>query len=420
MNKRRSSVLELTKSQVENILRWASEDPFCIYLDSHGHSDHYGRFEQLLAWGMKSHFELSKETDLQSLFSWHQNNGDWAFGHFNYELKSISEGIHNPHPDPLNWSLASFFNPRHLLYKERGKEKWILESENLEPETLLSLKNPSAKAKSQIQFKSLISRDQYLRDVQSLKAEIQFGNIYEVNYCQSFEAQGSLDPLAYFLTKNEEHQAPFSAFYRHQDQYALSFSPERYLRKEGQKVISQPIKGTAPRYADSSKDSSAKTDLLASEKERAENVMIVDLVRNDLSRTAQNNSVKVDELFGLYSFNAVHQMISTVSSILDEENHSWIDLIEKSFPMGSMTGAPKYSAMQLIDRHEHFNRGLYSGAIGYIDPKANFDFNVVIRSLLYHAGKKLARVGVGSAITIHCQPEAEYEECLLKAEKLVG
>ncbi len=408
------------ESEIQGIFLKASKNEHCIYLDSHQHQDSYGKYEAILAWGAMEQFYLEKGTDLNALYRWQSQLGDWVFGHLSYELKSILENIKSPHEDPLEWKLASFFQPANLLIKKRGQKEWTFESihyQNTE-ELRNGLKGPTSLHYQQSDYRPLIPKEQYLEDVTKLLAEIQYGNIYEINYCQCFEARGAQNPPALFLAKNLEHQAPFSAFYRQGSQYALSFSPERYLRKEGSKITSQPIKGTAPRGEDPLADKKAQASLLASEKERAENVMIVDLVRNDLSRTARKNSVHVSELFGIYSFNAVHQMISTVESDLDEEKYHWGQLLASSFPMGSMTGAPKYNAMKLADRFEHFNRGLYSGSIGYIDPQGNFDFNVVIRSILYHAEKKLARIAVGGAITTHCEAEAEYEECMLKAEKL--
>ncbi|MGM0572458.1 MAG: chorismate-binding protein, partial [Bacteroidota bacterium] len=157
--------------------------------------------------------------------------------------------------------------------------------------------------------------------------------------------------------------------------------------------------------------------LAADPKERSENVMIVDLVRNDLSRTAQKDSVKVEELFGVYAFQQVHQMISTVTSRLDPGVH-YLDAIKKAFPMGSMTGAPKYRAMQLIDHYEDSCRGIYSGSVGYISPEKDFDFNVVIRSIVYNQINKYLSYTAGGAITAASIPEKEYEECLLKAKAM--
>ena len=160
-------------------------------------------------------------------------------------------------------------------------------------------------------------------------------------------------------------------------------------------------------------------ELKNSEKDKSENVMITDLVRNDLSKTAQKSSVKVEELFGVYSFERVHQMITTISSVIDKK-YDFIDLLESCFPMGSMTGAPKLKAMQLIEEYETTKRSIYSGAFGYISPYQDFDFNVVIRSILYDKISSYISVLVGGAITINSDEEQEYEECLIKAQALIN
>ena len=180
-------------------------------------------------------------------------------------------------------------------------------------------------------------------------------------------------------------------------------------------VISQPIKGTRKRVSSFEEDEVLKKELLHCPKERSENVMIVDLVRNDLSKTAQKSSVKVEELFGIYSFKQVHQMISTITSKLKVEIDP-IDVIKTTFPMGSMTGAPKLSAMRLIEKYEFRNRGVYSGSLGYIKPNGDFDFNVIIRSMVYNSTTKYLSYSVGSAITAQANAEEEYQECLLKSQ----
>jgi para-aminobenzoate synthetase component 1 len=198
----------------------------------------------------------------------------------------------------------------------------------------------------------------------------------------------------------------------------LSASPERFIKKSLNKLYSQPIKGTVRRAQDDAEDEKLKSALLASEKERAENLMIVDLVRNDLAKSSETGSVEVTELFGRYSFKQVHQMISTVSStIIDGLNP--VTAIANAFPMGSMTGAPKVMAMQLIEQYENSKRGLYSGAIGYFAPNEDFDFNVVIRSIQYNEERQYVNFEVGSAITIDSHAEQEYEECLLKASAML-
>lgn len=197
----------------------------------------------------------------------------------------------------------------------------------------------------------------------------------------------------------------------------LSASPERYLKKDGETIISQPIKGTAKRSKNILEDDRLKIALSQDTKERSENIMIVDLVRNDLSKTAIKGSVKVEELTKVYTFDQVHQMISTVTSKVEETTHP-VDVIKSTFPMGSMTGAPKISAMRIIEDLEASKRGLYSGSVGYFSPTGNFDFNVVIRSILYNKTKKYVSYSVGGAITAKSDPLKEYEECLLKAKAM--
>ncbi len=408
---------ELNLSTLEDLAR---QNAYCMILDSHGHSDSYSKYEYLLAWGKHDLFKAQGDDPLKELETFRKANPQWLFGHLSFDLKNKIEDLHSRHSDEMEWSDLQFFVPTNVAYCEGGQ--WKMESRefaNIE-ELKKRLKGNAPKPdKKSLDFKAQTELRDYLQDIHSLKEELQFGNIYEINYCTLLEARGEMEPFKRYLHLNQKHQAPFGGFYRDNERYLLCFSPERYLCKRGSKLISQPIKGTAPRSKDPIRDQEQKAHLLSSEKERAENVMIVDLVRNDLSRTAQKNSVSVPELFGLYSFNAVHQMISTVSSELDESRFSAEDALRYSFPMGSMTGAPKLSALQLIDKHEHFRRGLYSGSIGYFDPVGDFDFNVVIRSIQYHSQKEYAQVAVGSAITIHCDAEAEYAECLLKAEKLI-
>ena len=178
--------------------------------------------------------------------------------------------------------------------------------------------------------------------------------------------------------------------------------------------MSQPIKGTSPRSENPFQDKANIEYLKHSLKERSENIMITDLVRNDLSKVATRGSVKVDELCGVYSFRQVHQMISTISAEMRPDKN-WIDTVKATFPMGSMTGAPKVRAMQLIEKYEATKRGLYSGSVGYVSPDGDFDFNVVIRSILFNRKKGHLSYMVGSAITALANPEQEYEECLVKA-----
>ena len=269
-----------------------------------------------------------------------------------------------------------------------------------------------------VSIEERISKKDYVTKVNDILSHIHRGDIYEVNFCMEFFAEkAEINPLEKFLKLNEISQPPFAVFFKNNKHFILSASPERYLRKEGDLIISQPIKGTAKRFLDVEQDEISKNALLADPKERSENIMITDLVRNDLSRTAQKGSVQVTELCKIYSFLQVHQMISTITARLAEP-YTAVDVIKSTFPMGSMTGAPKISAMNIVDRLEETKRGVYSGAVGYFTPNGDFDFNVVIRSILYNEEKKYLSFSVGSAITANSIPEKEYEECLLKAKAM--
>jgi para-aminobenzoate synthetase component 1 len=244
------------------------------------------------------------------------------------------------------------------------------------------------------------------------------GDIYEANFCQEFYIKNTqINPLETYWKLNSISKPPFATFIKLNDKYLLSASPERYLKKTGTKIISQPIKGTAKRSKDSVEDKRLKEQLAIDEKERSENIMIVDLVRNDLSKTAKKGTVKVVELCQVYTFPQVHQMISTISSEIEETEHP-VHVLESTFPMGSMTGAPKISAMKIIETLEETKRGVYSGAVGYFTPDSNFDFNVVIRSILYNHSQQYVSFSVGSAITAKSNPLKEYEECLIKAKAM--
>jgi para-aminobenzoate synthetase component 1 len=261
-----------------------------------------------------------------------------------------------------------------------------------------------------------ISRADYLAKTQALQQHIARGDIYEVNFCMELYAEdANIEPHRLFQELNQKTKSPFSAFIQIVDKYLLSSSPERFLKRVGDRLISQPIKGTAQRHTDMVQDAAEASQLQKSEKERAENTMIVDLVRNDMSRIATKGSVQVEELCKVYPFAHVHQMISTIAAELQIETQV-SDAIAACFPMGSMTGAPKVRAMQLIEQYEETKRGLYSGAVGYIDPNGDFDFNVVIRSLLYRKDTEYLSLQVGSALTASSNPEKEYDECLLKAK----
>jgi para-aminobenzoate synthetase component 1 len=274
------------------------------------------------------------------------------------------------------------------------------------------------KPQPDLHIKQRISRESYLGKAQKMLDHIYRGDIYEANFCMEFFAENAaISPFDTYHSLNEISEPPFAAYFKNNKHFLLCASPERYLRKKGRKIISQPIKGTAKRSIDAIEDEATKQALAMNEKERSENIMIVDLVRNDLSHAAGKGSVKVEELCGAYTFKQVHHLISTVTSELTD-GLSPVDVIKSTFPMGSMTGAPKISAMKIIEELEETKRGLYSGGVGYFTPAGDFDFNVVIRSILYNQSNNYISFSVGSAITVEANPENEYEECMLKAKAM--
>lgn len=350
---------------------------------------------------------------------------EWKFGFVSYDYKNkiethlSSENIDNH----LNKELF-FFNPE-ILYILSSNKLEILFNANVYnlsqvSEFLNKIENIDFDVNSKVEIALIprLTKQEYLSNVNLLKEHIQLGDVYEVNYCQEFYAKNiDLNPIELYIRLNEKSPTPFSCFVKHENNYLLSASPERFLKKENDNIFSQPIKGTVKRGKNKDEDEELKSVLANDEKERSENIMIVDLVRNDLSKIAKRNTVKVDELCGIYSFPQVHQMISTVSAQL-KNDVDFNTILKATFPMGSMTGAPKVRAMQLIEKYETSKRGLYSGSIGYIKPNGDFDFNVVIRSILYNKNSNYLSFFVGGAITNLSDPEKEYQECLLKAKAM--
>jgi len=343
--------------------------------------------------------------------------GHWLFGHMGYGLKNEIAGTPVSVTDNIGFADLYFFIPE-IVVRLGGQMLMIDSFENNHVAIFqeISSENPHfAINKKPVKLQPEISKEHYIKTVEKLKQHILRGDCYEINYCQAFTAAYAvIDPVTTFLQLTAVSPNPFSVFYRVNDSYLLCASPERFLMKRGQQLISQPIKGTAPRNPDNETlDEAQKTTLQQSRKERSENVMVVDLVRNDLSKVATEGSVQVNELFKIYSYPQVHQMVSTISGTITNDI-SFGNIIAATFPMGSMTGAPKKRVMELIDQYETSTRGIFSGAVGYISPNGDFDFNVVIRSILYNAGSASVSVLAGSAITFYCDAATEYEECLLK------
>lgn len=403
--------------------QWAeSFSPFC-YLDSNNYP---GVYECLIGAGAARSLSLEEASGaFGRLRDFWETAPSWLFGHLGYDLKNDVERLASRHEDKVGFPMLHFFEPLFVLELFREGKLCIHCLED-DPEAVfeaisrqkLRPDRPAFTGNS-IALQARIDADSYMEKIARLKDHILEGDIYEVNFCQEFFAEHcEIDAPVLFHRLNGLSKAPFSAYYQLDDKRLLCASPERFLKKKGAVLTSQPIKGTLHRGRDAEEDQVFREQLRNSEKDRAENVMIVDLVRNDLARSCEPGTVAVPELFGIYPFPQVFQMISTVTGQLREEV-SFFDAIKWAFPMGSMTGAPKVRAMELIEEYEESRRGLYSGALGYITPEGDFDFNVVIRSLLYNHARSYLSFQVGGAIVYDSSPEREYEECLWKARALL-
>ena len=371
-------------------------------------------YELIAGWNVL-HETFNKDiTSLQQFKLDHPKQ--WILGYLSYDLKNQFERLSSSNPNKIGFPLVSFFVPKNLIVIDKNGEvivgkDWVTK--------ILSLELRFPDNQSQLKIQPKVSKDAYIQHVNEIIEHICAGDIYEMNYCVEYFAENAMiQPISIYKKLKIASPTPFGAFIKDKNHYLMCASPERFICKNKDFIYSQPIKGTIKRGNNNQEDEGLKAQLLHSEKERAENLMICDLVRNDLSRACKTGTIKVEELFGIYSFSQVHQMISTISGILKPEVN--IDEIFRyTFPMGSMTGAPKIKTMELIEQFEQTQRGLYSGAVGYINPDGDFDFNVVIRSIQYNSLNNYVSYMVGSAITVDSNPEDEYQECLLKAKAMI-
>ncbi|WP_416381430.1 anthranilate synthase component I family protein [Olleya namhaensis] len=411
----------------QNLLSWSQQFDDVVWLDSNQYQQQYSSYDAVLAVDAFTGFQTDYKNAFEQFKEYQTLANDWVFGYLSYDLKNDVEHLKSANYDGLAFPDLYFFQPKKIfLIKGDTVEMQYLKMVDDEVEMDLNQirqykdegRGNVPNENDPIKIELRIEKEAYFDKIKTMLSHIHRGDIYEANFCQEFYAEDTvINPLEIYNKLNAISKPPFATFLKLNDKYLMSASPERYIKKEGTKIISQPIKGTAKREDDFILDSILKNNLVTDQKERSENVMIVDLVRNDLSQTATKGSVKVEELCKIYTFDQVHQMISTVTSQVAENTHP-IDIIKSTFPMGSMTGAPKISAMKIIETLEETKRGLYSGAVGYISPTGDFDFNVVIRSILYNASNKYVSYSVGGAITAKSDPLNEYEECLLKAKAM--
>jgi para-aminobenzoate synthetase component I len=414
-----------------HLVAWASHFDVFTILDSNNDkpanqkNNKYSSFDLIAGIGLIDNCDISSPP-FSSLKKFVDTTHDWKFGHFGYDLKEYTENIPSIHPDHIGFPILFFFRPQWVILCNNKTVELHYPDSTLEFEAKEVIKNLTTAITQKQSYirngrlKCRIEKEEYLSNVTQLQKRIYRGDIYEINYCIDFYGENYLfDPYSKFLILNSYSCAPFSAFYKYFDKFLLCSSPERYLKKTGSKIVSQPIKGTIARDIDELTDHELLKKLKENPKERAENIMTTDLVRNDLSRSAKTGTVLVEELCGVYSFAHVHQLITTIVYELDNKVH-FIDSVQLSFPMGSMTGAPKINTLKLIDKYEKVNRGLFSGSVGYISPTGDFDFNVVIRSILYNHSTKYIDIFAGSAITAYSEPEKEFDECLLKIRSLLN
>jgi para-aminobenzoate synthetase component 1 len=401
------------------MLNWANRFGIFCFLDNHQYEIQPHDTECMLAAGCQQLFMGDDNNGLKELQHFINGQKGWLFGHFNYDLKNEIENLSSNYPDHVAFPDIFFFKPEILL----RLNDTVLEIEAEEPakvyNEILNVPVKEISQKNILLFQSRLTKQEYLQIINQLKAHILRGDCYEINYCIEFFSEHAVtDPAGLYQILSALSPNPFSAYYRIHDKYLICASPERFIKKMGDRILSQPIKGTSARMPGNKEfDDASRQKLKRSEKDRSENVMVVDLVRNDLSKICIEGSVSATELFGVYSFPQVHQMISTVEGKL-KPDQLFTDIIRATFPMGSMTGAPKKRVMELIEKYEKSRRGIFSGAIGYLSPAGDFDFNVVIRSIMINTSKKYLSYQVGSAITYLSDPEEEWEECLLKAEAI--
>ncbi len=414
------------KAFKDKLLAWSQQFETIVWLDSNNYNQTYTSFDAALAVEEFTSIKTDYLNAFEKLKEYQSYTKDYIFGYISYDVKNDVEKLSSTNFDGLYFDDLFFFQPQKLIFLKGNKLEFhylhVVDDELEEDFDEIFATNihiaENNKETDDVKIKLRIHKDEYYNKIQKVLNHIHRGDIYEANFCQEFYAENTIiNPYQTYKQLNKISEPPFATFLKQDNNYLLSASPERYIRKNGDKIISQPIKGTAKRYVNKVEDDKTAFDLSRDQKERSENIMIVDLVRNDLSRTAKKGSVKVEELCKVYPFKQVHQMISTVVSEIENTTHP-VDVIKDTFPMGSMTGAPKVSAMQIIENLEETKRGLYSGTVGYFTPDNNFDFNVIIRSILYNSEQKYVSYSVGGAITAKSTPDKEYEECLLKAKAM--
>ncbi len=400
------------------MLDWLSSSNIFSYLDNNFYNNAPNRYEVIAA--------VNAVKWVQPLSSEINTTNDWLFGHLQYDFKNdLEPKLSSSHSPKIHFPKSIFFVPETVIYIKHNTDIICIESLERNPEDILQeillTKLSSVEVSVNNTPKAVqcdFTKDEYLQSIAKIQSHIVEGDCYELNFCVcNYVEKISINPIATFRKLNQNNPAPFAALYRQQDAWLISASPERFLYKEKDLILSQPIKGTIGRKVDTNEDEKQKAILQSDIKERAENVMITDLVRNDLARCSDVGSIEVPELFGVYTFPKVHHLISTIKGKLKVTDFAQI--LNNTFPMGSMTGAPKFKVMQLIEQYEKTQRSIYSGSVGYITPNGDFDFNVVIRSLIYNEQQQILCNNSGGAITYDSNAEKEWQEAELKSSGIL-
>lgn len=407
----------------EKLVHWANQFSVFICLDNHDAEHLSQELDFVVAVDQVKQLKLSNEPNqIELVKEFRQNSQGTIYGYFSYDLKNQVEDLESNNPDKLHFPNTYFFQPRYTFHITDGH--CVINRSTIEALHLMdqieAIQVPASRNKSrELEWMSSMTKEEYVKYIDRIRNDILEGTVYEMNFCRELHAQvENFSSLEAFLAINPKAKAPFSTYLKINEQQVCCFSPERFMKHQAGILLSQPIKGTIQKGESEKENEALKKQLFYDEKERAENVMIVDLVRNDFARSAKPGSVVVDELFGIYEFENIIQMISTVRAELLDSIHP-LDALKNAFPMGSMTGAPKIMAMKLIEEYEQSKRGVYSGAIGYIDENLNYDFNVVIRTLLYNEKNAYLSLQVGGAITYDAIAEKEWVETEIKANSIL-
>lgn len=400
------------------VLNWLKRFSTFAFLDNNDYSDHWHRAEMLVGAGIQDGYSIESASMAHMQVFLNTHAGKWIMGHISYDLKNEMEGLVSHLPDEVGFPIIGFFVPQVVIKLKGGTASIIcnyaeLVWSQINEQHVSTEEIPFAKIKK---IDSAIDKATYIEKIEQIKEHIHRGDCYELNFCMPFYARNvHINPIEVYRELNNISPHPFSVLYRHNNKWLISASPERFLTKKGNLLTSQPMKGTLRRSVQPMAESIKA--LQNDNKEQAENVMVVDMVRNDLSRICKPGTVCVKELYGVYTFPQVYQMVSTIEGEL-EAGITFENILQATFPMGSMTGAPKRRVMELIEEYEVVKRGLFSGSVGYIDPTSDFDFNVIIRSILYNEQHGYLQYEVGSGITSYSIPHKEWDECLLKAQAL--